>query len=113
MISVDMQVKGLAELQAKLGKLEREVVDAVDRALVVVGQRGFDWLESNAPEASGLYKRSIELDVSPSGDVKLSVKAGHAKPLEATTGIFNKMIKATMSREEIAKEIDRQMELIR
>ena len=69
-------------------------------------------MQSNAPEDSGLYKRSIELDVSPSGDVKLSAKAGHSKALEARTGTFNKMISEVMTRKHVMAEIGRQMELI-
>ena len=89
-----------------------DIDDAVTRALAIIGQAGHDWLESNAPQATGEYVRSIELDISPTGDVRLSVKAGHAKPLEAMTGIFNRMIKETMSRDIIMKEISRQMDLV-
>ena len=113
MVSVELDVRGLVELEAKLEKLEQGIVDAVDRALVVVGQAGHDWLLEHAPEATGEYKRSIELDVMPNGDVKLSVKAGHAKPVEAMTGVFNKMVREVMSRDVIMKEISRQMDLVR
>ena len=112
-VELELEVLGLLGIEEKLSARLQAFEDALKRALAITAQRGHDWLESNAPQATGEYVRSIELDISPTGDVRLSVKAGHAKPLEATTGIFNRMIKETMSRDIIMKEISRQMEAVR
>ena len=109
MIAIDMQVKGLVELQAKLEKMERGIVGAVDRALAIVGQRGHDWLLEHAPVLSGDYRKSVSLEITPDGDVKVAVAVPYAKAVEAHQGTFNAMIAATMSSKLVMEEIDRQI----
>ena len=113
MVSVELEVRGLVEAQQALEAKFEAFDDAVKRALAIVGQRGHDWLESNAPEATGAYKRSVSLDITPDGDVKVSVDVRYARAVEAHSGVFNKMIEETMSRKKVLEEIGRQMEAVR
>lgn len=111
MVSVELDVRGVgrARGQAREARARDSGCSRIGRwsssgSVATIG------CNSMRPKQTGEYKRSIELDITPDGDVKLSVKAGHAKPVEARTGVFNKMIREVMSRDVIMKEISRQME---
>ena len=111
-IELEFEVKGLDTLEAKLDQHVEAFDDAVKRALVIVGQRGYDYLQRWAPELSGAYKRSVSLDVTPTGDVSISVGVKYAKTVEKYQRPFNEMIEAVMSRKHIMEEISRQMEVV-
>ena len=112
MIAIDMQVKGLAELQAKLARMDKAIVDATDRALATIGQRLHDHLRETAPVLSGSYRDSIALDIQPDGTVKVSVSVDHALAVEANQGTFNKAVAAVASQKQIFDEIERELALI-
>ena len=97
MVSVELEIRGLVELERELERKFTAVDDAVRRALAIVAQRGHDYLLEHAPVLSGDYRRSVALEITPAGDVKLSISAPYAKAVAARQGIFNAMIKATMS----------------
>ena len=90
-----------------------EIADATEeagrRALVVLGERGQQWLEANAPEVTGFYKERVSLDVRPDGSVLLSVEAPYSKALEKRRGIFNRMLKEVLDPGDVQKEIAEQV----
>ena len=109
---IELEVLGLVEAQQALEAKFESFDAAVARALVVVGQRGHDYLLEHAPVLTGAYRRSVSLEVTPDGDVKVSIDVRYAKTVEKHQGVFNAMIKATMSRKHVLAEISRQMELV-
>ena len=111
-VIVEVDVRGLVELERKLANEYESFDAAVRRALAIVGQRGFDWLQANAPELSGLYKRSVTLEIAPNGDVALAVGVRYARAVEKRTGTFNRMKREVMSSKHIAAEVSRQLKLI-
>ena len=96
-------------IDLNLEKIANTTEEAARRALVVLGERGQQWLEANAPEVTGFYKERVSLDVRPDGSVLLSVEAPYAKALESRRGIFNRMLNEVLNPAEVRKEVSAQV----
>ena len=49
-VELELEVRGLVGIEAKLDARVEAFDDAVRRALIIIGQRGFDYLQQFAPE---------------------------------------------------------------